>query len=552
MSIETRVAKVADAVDDRLGSSSFFKKGVKKAFPDHWSFLLGEIALYSFAVLVLTGVFLTLFFKPSAADIVYQGSLTRLRGVHMSEAYASTLRLSFDVRGGLLMRQIHHWAAVLFLGSMLIHMLRIFFTGAFRKPREISYLLGITLMILGIVEGFAGYSLPDDLLSGTGLRIAQGVVQSIPVAGTYLSFFMFGGTFPGEDLIPRLYIVHVLLVPGIMLALVPLHGIVLPWRLKHTHYPGRGRTEGNQIGAPFFPTFVAKTGSLFLFIFATTTMLATFFQINPVWMFGPYTPDAITAGSQPDWYLGFLEGALRIMPNWEVVLAGHPISLNVLIPGVVVPGILFTGLAMYPFAERWITQDHRYHNICDRPRNAATRTGLGAAGVTFYGGLWAAGGNDIIATRLHISLFATTWFFRVFVLVGPLVAYYAVRRICFGLQRRDQETLHHGVETGTIKRLPSGEYQEISREVSEGEDVVLAAKKTLPRLHAEADENGVPSPASRHLIGRLRVALNRVYTEEPAPNGNGHGNGHQNGHRADAAVAAGEEAVAQIEADRRP
>ena len=206
MDAETAVAQVTGAVDDRFGTSGFFRKAVKKAFPDHWSFLLGEIALYSFAVLVLTGVFLTLFFKPSAAEVVYHGSYVPLHGIRMSEAYASTLHISFDVRGGLLIRQVHHWSALMFLGSMLIHMLRVFFTGAFRKPRDVSWLLGVTLMILGIVEGFAGYSLPDDLLSGTGLRIAQGVVQSIPIVGSYLSFFLFGGSFPGSDTIPRLYV----------------------------------------------------------------------------------------------------------------------------------------------------------------------------------------------------------------------------------------------------------------------------------------------------------------------------------------------------------
>jgi ubiquinol-cytochrome c reductase cytochrome b subunit len=528
MSTDTRVAKATGAVDDRFGSSSFFRKAVKKAFPDHWSFLLGEIALYSFAVLVLTGVFLTLFFKPSATEVVYHGTIVQLQGTPMSEAYASTLHISFDVRGGLLIRQIHHWAALLFLGSMLIHMLRVFFTGAFRKPRDVSWLLGVTLMILGIVEGFAGYSLPDDLLSGTGLRIAQGVVQSMPLVGSYLTFFMFGGPFPGTDLIPRLYIVHVLLVPGIMLALVPLHGVILPWRLKHTHYPARRRTESNQIGSPFFPTFMIKTGGFFLFTFTSATLLATFFQINPVWLFGPYTPAAITAGSQPDWYLGFLEGALRIMPNWELMVAGHPISLNILIPGVVVPGILFTGLAMYPFFERWVTRDYKVHNVLDRPRNAATRTAIGAAGVTFYGSLWLAGGNDIIAVKMHISLFATTWIFRAVVLGGPVLAYFLTKRICLGLQYRDRDLLHHGVETGVIRQLPSGEYQEVVRPASEDAVGVLNGKKPIASIQPpSSDANGVPAPGSRRLLYRLRTNLNRLYTTDDVPlNGEHSGNGH--------------------------
>src|SRR6266567_4286058 len=386
---------VAGYLDDRVSISKFLKKNLSKIFPDHWSFMLGEIALYSFIVLLLTGTYLALFFRPSMTEVSYHGSYTLLNGIHMSESYASTLDISFDVRGGLLMRQIHHWATLLFLAAMTVHLFRVFFTGAFRKPREINWVIGVTMLTMGIVEGFAGYSLPDDLLSGTGLRITQGIIQSIPVVGTYLAMFVFGGEFPGDAFISRLYIVHVLLIPGILLALITVH-LMLLWYQKHTQYPGMGRTEHNVVGYRLFPIYTAKAGGFFFIVFGVSVILGAIATINPVWMFGPYTPTQITAGSQPDWYMGFLDGALRLMPNVEFNALGHTLSLNVLIPAVILPGILFTGLGLYPFIEQWVTGDKRDHNLLDRPRNVPTRTALGTTSIVFYGLLWIGGGNDII------------------------------------------------------------------------------------------------------------------------------------------------------------
>src|ERR1700678_3829561 len=153
-------------LDDRFRGAKGVRTFFKKVFPDHWTFLLGEIALYSFIILLLTGTFLALFFQPSTTQVIYHGSYVRLDGVRMSEAYASTLNITFDVRGGLLMRQIHHWAADLFMVAIMAHMLRVFFTGAYRKPREINWLIGIVLFTMGMIEGLFGYSLPDDQLSG--------------------------------------------------------------------------------------------------------------------------------------------------------------------------------------------------------------------------------------------------------------------------------------------------------------------------------------------------------------------------------------------------
>ncbi|HLS73746.1 MAG TPA: cytochrome b, partial [Actinomycetaceae bacterium] len=341
-----RAAPAADYLDRRTGIGNAVREFARKVFPDHWSFLLGEVALYSFIVLILSGIFLTMHFVPSMGHITYPEDAlpATMQGVGMSEAFASTLRLSFEVRGGLLMRQIHHWAALLFMAAIVSHMLRVFFTGAFRKPRELNWLVGFTLLILGLLAGFSGYSLPDDVLSGNGLRIADGVARSIPIIGSYASLALFGGEFPGTDIIPRLFTVHILLVPALIVALVTVH-LILVVVHKHTQYPGPGKTEKNVVGYPVLPVYAAKAGGFFFVVFGFLALLGAFVSINAVWAHGPYDPSPVGAGAQPDWYMLFLEGGLRLMPGWEFVVAGFTVSLNILIPGVVVPGILFTTLA---------------------------------------------------------------------------------------------------------------------------------------------------------------------------------------------------------------
>ncbi len=518
-------------LDDRLHAAHGTRYLLRKIFPDHWSFLLGEIALYSFIILLLTGTFLTLWFQPSMTQIVYHGSYLPLRGVKMSEAYASTLKISFDVRGGLLMRQIHHWAADLFMAAIMAHMIRVFFTGAYRKPREMNWLIGIVLFTLGMFEGLFGYSLPDDLLSGAGLRITEGILQSFPIVGTYLAFFLFGGQFPGHVIIPRLYILHVLVIPGLILALITAH-LFLMFHQKHTQMPGKGRTDTNVVGAPMYPYFMAKTGAFFLFVFAALALAGTFAQINPVWIYGPYNPVAMSAGSQPDFYMGMLEGALRVMPNWQTVIWGHTISWNVFLPALVPLGIIFTGAAFWPFIEQWVTGDRREHHVNDRPRNAPTRTAIGIAAITFYGVLWAEGANDILADHLDISLYSITWAARISMFVGPVIAYIVTKRICLGLQRKDQHLLEHGVETGIIRQLPSGEFIEETRPVDEEALAVLQSRPVHPELPpGESAESGVPAPGMRGALGKVRSRLYKVITES-APMEDGHGNGHGNGHAA--------------------
>jgi ubiquinol-cytochrome c reductase cytochrome b subunit len=540
-------------VDDRLRVAKATTAFLRKLYPDHWTFLLGEIALYSFIILLLTGTFLTFFFQPSMTEVIYHGTYTPLRGVRMSEAYASTLNISFDVRGGLLMRQIHHWAALLFLAAIMVHMLRIFFTGAYRKPREFNWLIGILLFTLGLFEGLFGYSLPDDLLSGTGLKITQGVLQSIPIVGTYGSFFLFGGEFPGHLIIPRLYVIHILLIPALLLALISAH-LFFMFHQKHTQMPGKGRTNANVVGSPTYPYFAAKTGAFFFFIFAVLALLSTFAQINPIWLFGPYNPSGITAGSQPDFYMGALEGALRIMPAWEWNVFGHTFAFNVFIPALLPLGIVFTGAALWPFLEQWATGDRSEHHVNDRPRNAPTRTGVGMAAVTFWGVLWLEGANDIIAHQLQIPLFTLTWIARFAVILGPIIAYWVTKRICLGLQRKDAHLLEHGVETGIIRQLPNGAYVEDTRPVSEDLRAVLEYNRvgrpqlTAPRAGEAADE--VPAPDARGPVGRLRTRVNRVLTEGIPIEADGHGNGHGNGHGEPAAVTSGEQGADRPELEQ--
>ncbi|MCZ0979362.1 cytochrome bc complex cytochrome b subunit [Streptomyces diastatochromogenes] len=501
--------RVADWADGRLGIYTLAKANMRKIFPDHWSFMLGEVCLYSFLIIILTGVYLTMFFHPSMNEVEYAGPYVPLQGQLMSEAFNSTMHISFEVRGGLLIRQIHHWAALIFLAGMFVHMMRVFFTGAFRKPREINWLFGFLLFFLGMFTGFTGYSLPDDLLSGTGVRFMQGAILSVPVLGTYLSMFLFGGEFPGGDFVARFYSAHVLLLPGIMLGLVVAH-LILVFVHKHTHFAGPGRTNENVVGMPLLPVYMAKAGGFFFLVFGVIAVIAAIASINPIWAIGPYRPDQVSTGAQPDWYMGFAEGLIRVMPGWEINLWGHTLVLGVMIPLAIFPAVL-AAIAVYPFIESWITGDKREHHIAQRPRNAPTRTAFGVAWITAYMIMLVGGGNDLWATHFHLSLNSITWFVRIFFFVGPVIAFIATKRICLGLQRRDKDKVLHGRESGIIKRLPHGEFVEVHEPLSQGELHRLTAHEqyAAAELPPAVDENGVERKIGR--MEKLRVKLNKGY-----------------------------------------
>ncbi|MFI0791037.1 cytochrome bc complex cytochrome b subunit [Streptomyces lydicus] len=507
-----RGERIADWADGRLGIYSLAKSNLRKIFPDHWSFMLGEVALYSFVIIILTGVYLTLFFHPSMAEVTYHGSYVPMQGIRMTQAFESTLNISFDVRGGLLIRQIHHWAALVFLAAMMVHMMRVFFTGAFRKPREVNWLFGFLLFVLGMFTGFTGYSLPDDLLSGTGVRFIEGVILAMPLVGSYLQMFIFGGEFPGHDIIPRFFTVHVLLLPGIMLGLLVAH-LILVFYHKHTQFPGAGKTNDNVVGMPLMPVYMAKAGGFFFLVFGVISAIAAIASINPVWAIGPYRPDQVSTGAQPDWYMGFAEGLVRVMPGWEWNFWGHTVNFGVLIPILIFPLVL-VAIAVYPFVESWVRGDKREHHILDRPRNVPTRTGFGVAWLVAYFVMLIGGGNDLWATHFHLSINSITWFVRIAFFVGPVLAFIATKRICLGLQRRDRDKVLHGRETGIIKRLPHGEFIEVHEPLDQ-EQLHVLTQHEQPKpleLGPEVDENGVERKPK--LSQKLRAKLSRAYYEE--------------------------------------
>jgi ubiquinol-cytochrome c reductase cytochrome b subunit len=412
--------RLARALDDRLRLSPIARRTLAKVFPDHWSFMLGEIALYSFVALLLTGVYLTFFFDASSADRVYHGDYAPLDGSTTSAAYASMVRLSWDVRAGLLIRQTHHWAALVFVAAIVLHLARIFFTGAFRKPRELNWLIGVTMLTLALANGFTGYSLPDDLVSGLGLRIITSVVESVPLVGAWLASLALGGEFPSDAMIPRMFVTHVLLVPAVLVALISLHlGILI--RQKHSQFPGPGRTEHNVVGSRLWPSYTLRSLALFAWLLAVLFALGGLVQINPVWLYGPFEPAQSTAPAQPDWYVAWGDGALRLFPPLEFRIAGHLVPAP-FFPGVVLGGVTFLALYAWPFAERFRTKDRRQHHLLDRPRDHPVRVGVGVAALTFYAVLTVAAGDDIIARLVRVPVYDLLSLFRVLVLVLPLLA----------------------------------------------------------------------------------------------------------------------------------
>jgi len=426
--------RTARWVDERVGSAKFARTALGKVFPDHWSFMIGEIALYAFVVLLATGTYLTFFFRPGTEIVTYHGSYAPLQGVKMSEAYRSAVDLSFDVRAGLVMRQIHHWAALLFIAAIVVHLMRIFFTGAFRKPREVNWIIGITLMILAIFNGFAGYSLLDDQLSGTGLRIAYSITLSIPIAGTWLASFLFGGEFPGPDIINRLYVIHILLLPALIIGLLGLHlGLLV--RQKHTQFAGKGRTEKNVVGERVWPSFAFKSIGLMLLTASLLAALGGLAQINPIWLFGPFDPANVSSASQPDWYMGWTDGALRLWPGWEVRAFGYEIPAP-FFPAALA-GATFALLYAWPFLEARFTDDRDTHHLLDQPRDRPVRTSLGVATLAFYSVLTLSASTDVTSTTFGLSVNAVLRSFRALALLAPPIAGFVAYKLCRELQARD-------------------------------------------------------------------------------------------------------------------
>jgi ubiquinol-cytochrome c reductase cytochrome b subunit len=456
--MSNKLAQMGNNIDSRYTASGLIRPQLNKVFPTHWSFMLGEMALYSFIILLLTGVYLALFFDPSITKVIYDGAYLPLNGVEMSRAYATALDISFEVRGGLFVRQMHHWAALMFMLSMVAHMLRVFFTGAFRRPREANWIIGSTLIILGMAEGFMGYSLPDDLLSGVGLRIMSAIIIGLPIIGTWLHWLIFGGDFPSDLMLDRFYIAHVLILPGIILGLIAAH-LALVWYQKHTQFPGAGRTENNVVGVRIMPVFATKAIGYGLLTAAVLSLMSGLLTINAIWNIGPYNPSQVSAGSQPDIYMLWTDGVARVMPAWELYLGNYTIPSAFWV--ALVCGLMVILLFAYPWIEKRATGDDAHHNLLQRPRDVPVRTGIGAMAITFFLLVTISGGNDHIAHFFQISLNAMTWFGRIGIILLPPLAYWITHRICVGLQRNDRAVLEHGIETGVIKQMPNGAFVEI-------------------------------------------------------------------------------------------
>ncbi|MGB9182540.1 MAG: cytochrome b N-terminal domain-containing protein [Solirubrobacteraceae bacterium] len=426
-------------IDERTSAAPLLRKGLRYLFPDHWSFLLGEVALYSFMVLIATGVYLALFFHPDTAKTIYHGSYSPLYGRTMSDAYKSVLDISLTYKAGLLLRQTHHWAADVFMASIVMHLMRVFFTGAFRKPRELTWLIGLLLLFTGLLEGFLGYSLVDDLLSGMGLAIGYGVGLSIPVIGGPLTLGIFGAPFPGApSLWSRMYIAHVLLIPLLLAALIGIHLALVAAR-HHTQFKESPRqTNRRVIGAPMFPAQLPRSVGLMFFVTGILFLLGGLVQINPIWQWGPFEPWLGTNGAQPDWYLGWLIGALRLMPSFDVTIGQFTLIPNPFWGGILFPLIVLGVLIGIPWAERRLTGDHAVHNLADRPRDAPGRTAFGVAFLSWVFLIFIFGAADRVYVLWGLTYNTQLTLFRIAIWVVPLTLFFLVRRLCRDLEGADR------------------------------------------------------------------------------------------------------------------
>jgi ubiquinol-cytochrome c reductase cytochrome b subunit len=450
-------------VDERANAAPLLRKTLRYLFPDHWSFLLGEVALYAFVVLVATGVFLALFFEPSLSETVYRGSYEPLRGATMSDAYRSAVDLSFDVKAGLLMRQTHHWAADVFVAAIVVHLMRVFFTGAFRRPRELTYIIGLLMLFTALLEGYLGYSMVDDLLSGMGLAIGYGVALSLPLIGGNLALLIWGGPYPGDPSFEsRMFITHVFLLPVLLAVLMTVHLALVALR-HHTQFRRSDprATERRIVGVPLFPGQAPRSLGLLAATAAVLFGLGALVQINPIWLWGPYETALGTNGAQPDWYLGWLIGALRLMPGFDVTIGSATVVPNPFWGGALFPLVVLVVLVAWPWLERRFTGDRAAHNLLDRPRDAPFRTAFGMGFLTWVALIFFAGSSDRLFVFLGLSYVAQIWFWRFAVWIIPVVVAVVTYRSCRALQGFEavaatRELEPAGTEDRAVQPAPRG------------------------------------------------------------------------------------------------
>ena len=453
-----RFERAQNWLDERLGTTSFARRALRKVFPDHWSFLLGEIALGCLVVLVVTGVFLLFFYTPDTRGVVYDGPYAPLKGQLVSAAFDSTMRLSFEVKAGLLMRQTHHWATLVLVAATVVHLCRVYFTRAFRRPRELNWVIGVVLLLLAMAEGLTGYWLPDDLLSGVSIHIGYSVIFAIPVIGTRVAYLLFGGEFPAPDTTSRFFVFHAVLLPALLLALVGVH-IAIVLLQRHTQFPGPGRTERNVVGERFWPQHALKSVSLLLLAAAACAGLGGLAQINPVWLSGPFKAANVTSPAQPDWYLGWVDGLLRLGGPWSFKVFGYTVSENFW-PAILFPAIAFGVLTLWPWIERRFTGDRTAHHLLDRPRDAPAHTATGLAGLVLFFIPFLAGGNDVLAVLLNVSVETVTRILRYALFIAPLLTWLVAFWVCRSLRATG---VHPATPTAGVRlrRTPSGGYETI-------------------------------------------------------------------------------------------
>jgi quinol---cytochrome-c reductase cytochrome b subunit len=445
---EPVIRRAVRYVDTRTGTMPIVRKTLRYLFPDHWSFLLGEVALYAFIVLVATGTYLAFFFVDSTKQVTYHGPYTPLAGQHMSEAYRSVLNISTTVKAGLLIRQTHHWAANVFVFAIILHLFRVFFTGAYRKPRELTYFIGVTMLMVTLLEAYIGYSMVDDLLSGMGLVIGYSVGLSIPFVGANVMSWLFHGPFPGQAVLwPRMYIAHVFLFPALIGALLAVHLLLVAMR-HHTQFRQRSsQSEHALVGVPTWPGQAPRSVGLLFGTAGVLFLLGGLVQINPIWLWGPYHTYVSTNGAQPDWYLGWLIGGLRLVPSFDLVIGHYTLVPNPFWGGAAFPLLVFGFLYLWPWIERRISGDHAFHNLLERPRDNPLRTAIGTGVVSWVVLVFIAGSSDRVTILLNLSYTGQIDVYRVLVLVLPLVFAAVAYRICEELQAGERvERQEHEAE----------------------------------------------------------------------------------------------------------
>jgi ubiquinol-cytochrome c reductase cytochrome b subunit len=279
------------------------------------------------------------------------------------------------------------------------------------------------------------------------------VVLAVPIVGTWAAFLIFGGEFPAHDIITRLFVLHVLLVPAAIAVLLTAHLMII-WKQKHTQFPGPDRREDNVVGTRLWPTYTAKSVGLFFLVAAVLCALGGLVQINPVWLYGPFEPSAVTTAAQPDWYMGWLEGALRLFPAWSFRIGPFTIS-ELFWPAVLLPGLTFALLYAWPFLEQWRTKDYAEHHLLSRPRDSAARTAIGLGTFTFYFVLFLAGSQDVISQILHVDVVAVYWWLRILLVVLPPVIGFATYKFCRQLaEGTREEAIRRTIEDAERERHP--------------------------------------------------------------------------------------------------